>query len=536
MPKYPKNQKGKQPLSPRRGSDGRWPRLPPEPDPPDDREEKSSADEAPVTMGGLVIREPSPRPRRAAVQRPESPAGVRVSSQTGAIALSPASDNRKPELERTRPHPSSSHASLPTSNEHPKPKRQVTVETGTDEYVRPPKPPSPSIRRALHESVRGVSPESEQRDSILGKPAAHSSAKHGLREETQFHSVTSVTHRWKSSRNTQSNQRVMREHADRAEVYAQSAYEQSRAALDLISKSMDNVRSAFIEAKRARDRFHDLLSVSSRSRQNARRHAEVAPSRYLRGQVLDSEERPEAQHSVVSTTKLTPMGAPHDMGAHRMRVREWETGQREITPLRPAPEEPDRLTRQRAAPPTARADKVLAWYNLTSTDPSAPQRTAGEWVSWLDRRDHSKRNRSSQRAQTSSHGNESHSTSARPHGEGQSKSAQIRSTPKPNSKTKPATLHGQKTDTKKVSCFICGGDHYAKDCPPENRKAARGYTVRISSEDAPELLNDADSERQSNASTPHGGNAQAPEPDTRVRTMVATICCWRASNMTQMRS
>jgi len=56
-----------------------------------------------------------------------------------------------------------------------------------------------------------------------------------------------------------------------------------------------------------------------------------------------------------------------------MRVREWETSQREITP----PEEPD-LTRQRSALPAARADEALAWYNLTSTDPPAPQRTAGE--------------------------------------------------------------------------------------------------------------------------------------------------------------
>jgi len=114
----------------------------------------------------------------------------------------------------------------------------------------------------------------------------------------------------------------------------------------------------------------------------------------------------------------------------------------------------------------------------------------------------------------SSHGDEPRSTSARPHGEGQSKSAQIRSMPKPDSKTKPTTRHGQKTDTKKVSCFICDGDHYAKDCPPENRKAVRGYAVRISNEDAPELLSDADSERHSNASTPHGENALSPEPGT----------------------
>ena len=44
----------------------------------------------------------------------------------------------------------------------------------------------------------------------------------------------------------------MREHAERAEARAESAYEQNRAALELISKSMENVKDAFTEARRAR--------------------------------------------------------------------------------------------------------------------------------------------------------------------------------------------------------------------------------------------------------------------------------------------
>jgi hypothetical protein len=129
-------------------------------------------------------------------------------------------------------------------------------------------------------------------------------------------------------------------------------------------------------------------------------------------------------------------------------------------------------------------------------------------------RDHSKQSRSSQKAHTSSQGNNHYSMTAWPRREEQLKAAQIRSTPKPDSKTKLTTRHGHKTDQKKVSCFICGGDHYAQDCPPENRKAARGYAARISNEDAPEPLNDADLERHSNVSNPHGENAQSPEPDT----------------------
>ena len=64
MPKYPKNKKGKQPLRPQRGPDGRWKSLRPEPDPPDDQRAEAhlvtTIDEDPVTAGGLVIREPSP--------------------------------------------------------------------------------------------------------------------------------------------------------------------------------------------------------------------------------------------------------------------------------------------------------------------------------------------------------------------------------------------------------------------------------------------------------------------------------------------
>lgn len=54
----------------------------------------------------------------------------------------------------------------------------------------------------------------------------------------------------------------MCEHAEQAEAHAQSAYKQNCAALEFISKSMENVKDMFTEAKRTRDRFHDLLSTS----------------------------------------------------------------------------------------------------------------------------------------------------------------------------------------------------------------------------------------------------------------------------------
>src|SRR5258706_2860348 len=239
--------------------------------------------------------------------------------------------------------------------------------------------------------MRGASPESEQQDSSLGIPAAQSTAQNVPREETQFHSVLSHPPSETPSsfaRNSLSIERVLHEHTSRADAGAQSAYEQSRASLDLITKSMDNVRGAFTEAKRARDRFHDILLVSLRSRQSVRRHAAAtSPSvqraereaagdirkvaeyqRCVRSQVLDSDERWELQPSLVSswrlrsgmypvslscivegqndsmdlgtqvsTAKNTPSEASRDMNAHRLGVREWVANLQGDAPQRPVP-------------------------------------------------------------------------------------------------------------------------------------------------------------------------------------------------------
>ena len=193
--------------------------------------------------------------------------------------------------------------------------------------MRRPDHPATSRHRMNYDPMKGVSPESEQQDSVLGNPAAHSTAQNAFQGNTQFRSAVSTTppvSNSRFSRNTQSIQRVMREHAERAEARAQSAYEQNRAALNLISESMNNVRSAFTEAKRARDRYHDLLSVSSRSRESARRRSDAdAPSvhqaergsaedvhkvadyqRRVRSHVLGAEEHKEIQPSIVSSWHL----------------------------------------------------------------------------------------------------------------------------------------------------------------------------------------------------------------------------------------
>ena len=121
--------------------------------------------------------------------------------------------------------------------------------------------------------------------------------------------------------------------------------------------------------------------------------------------------------------------------------------------------------------------------------------------------------RSSQRDPVNSRGNSNAKPAARPHGEGQSRAAPPRANTKPDSRPKPAMRHPQKPGANKVSCFICGGPHYARDCPPENRKAARGYAVRIADEGAPDPANDADVEYHPADLVDEGENAQLPEPD-----------------------
>ena len=250
MPKYPKNKKGKRPLRPQRGPGGRWIPPPPDPEPPDDQgvgqdaHTAASVSETPVTAGGLVIRDVSPR-------RPLL--GPPVSTTTSEVLVRSARDDGR---ETAPPHRSSSviaDTAEPLAKQF---KRQpVTMEEVTDEEGGPPRR-IPSFGNPVHRNFDRASPESEQRDSVIGNPAAESTAQGALHEETQFHSLRSHSPSVgtsKFSRNTQSIQRVLREHAERAEARAQSAYEQSRSALDLISKSMDNVRGMFTEARRTCD-------------------------------------------------------------------------------------------------------------------------------------------------------------------------------------------------------------------------------------------------------------------------------------------
>ena len=87
---------------------------------------------------------------------------------------------------------------------------------------------------------------------------------------------------------------------------------------------------------------------------------------------------------------------------------------------------------------------------------------------------------------------------------------------KPDSKAKSAVKPGHKTGIAPVSCYECGGPHYARDCPHREKKAARGYAVRIEDKENDIPAPDAESEYHSTGSASEAGDASpvgATEPD-----------------------
>ena len=283
MSKYPPSKYPKQPTRLRRGPDGCWTPSLPEPEPPDDQRAgpaplvvRPRKHEAPVTVGGLVVRGSSPHPRSR---------GLPVNPQPGASPVRPATGNGK-DVEENPRSPSGLGATARPSSPRPAPAPRrptlVTVESTTGEDVSPHRRAFSPGHRKMNASTRRPSPEFEQRDSFAAwNPAVRSMARNVGRGNPQSEPAPSAVppvSTARRSRHRESVRREMREHAEQAEARANAAYEQNRAALELISKSMDNVRNAYAEAGRVRDRFHDLLSVSSRTRHKVRRHQELRTS------------------------------------------------------------------------------------------------------------------------------------------------------------------------------------------------------------------------------------------------------------------
>ena len=381
-------------------------------------------------MGGLVVRGSSPHPRSR---------GLPVNPQPAASPVGPATGNGKLVEENPR-SPSGLGATARPSSPRPAPAPRrptlVTVESITDEDVSPHRRAFSPGHRKMNASTRRPSPEFEQRDSFAAwNPAVRSMARNVGRSNPQSEPAPSaipLVSAARRSRRSESIRQEMREHAEQVEARAKAAYEQNRAALELISQSMDNVRNSFVEARHARDRFHELLSVSSRTRHNVRRHQELrtqsdqraerdtgddvrgtadyqcrsqglvsSTAAAQRSSMAPRNRRSETRstpllclaegkdasadpHARVSAAKLTPREAPRCVNTQEMRVREWVADQRRIWSRRPAPDAPD-FTGPQPSPPAARVD-IFAQGNPGIGDTPVRQATADRRVSWLDRR------------------------------------------------------------------------------------------------------------------------------------------------------
>src|SRR5258708_21764313 len=197
MKRITRNKKGKQPIRPRRGPDGRWLVQSPEPEPPDDQEAAYAAlsadrgDEAPITAGGLVIREPSPRA--------QSPTPLERTQPTPAPAAPVA--HGEPEVttqQQLVPIVVAPTASSP-SRERPVPQRRtlIAVESITDEDAKP-----RSVDR-LNGNQRPA--PSEYTSPSIGHPIAHSTANGAVDENTGYYPAS--IHASRFSRNSESLRR-----------------------------------------------------------------------------------------------------------------------------------------------------------------------------------------------------------------------------------------------------------------------------------------------------------------------------------------
>jgi beta-glucanase (GH16 family) len=157
-----------------------------------------------VTAGGLVIREPSPC---------LSPLGPPVSPQAGAVAIRPVTDNGEQATQQPPFLPVVAAITWlsPKWPQDAQRQAQVTVETVTDEEVGLSQQ-APTPIHHTYACMERASPESEQRDSILGNPIAWSMAQDAFQGNIQSHFVSSITlsiNKLRSSHNTQTIKWVM---------------------------------------------------------------------------------------------------------------------------------------------------------------------------------------------------------------------------------------------------------------------------------------------------------------------------------------
>ena len=286
-------------------------------------------------------------------------------------------------------------------------RNRVTVESVTDEDIAARRRP----RDERASSGIGSPPDAGQihvpRNHTVTSLHANSPANHGPRSEAplpigtgsagdstgaaRVEELLDDTHRSQGyrgsrfSRNSSSIERVLREHADRAEERTQTALDLNRKAMGLLMQSLESAQEARTEATRARERFEDLLSISSSHRERVRarqqaesesidrmardardRHRKQAEfERRLRSDVLTPEERLEMKPSPVSSWILENGKYPESSSRHAQAADASQNMGASVsiprgTPVRPSePRNPSRMS-------------VRDWVHFNTAHPPPP--------------------------------------------------------------------------------------------------------------------------------------------------------------------
>ena len=287
MAKKPGRGKGKHPIRPLRGTDGRFlpqgtdpPELPSlaavgSPPPPEDDD-----DGPPVTARGILMLEPTSRVEidLVATSRELEPGASGESERSTPPRRSPT-----PPLSSTRPR-----SDRQPVTETPRIRvAPITVETTTDESARQPRRPRGGFTFAAASHSHHPGPSAGYTDNRFDRfraawsepevPAKNTRGTDGedeaaiVAELLGSNGYSNVTvARTRSRHDTDSAERAMHSHADRAEQYTRDAFDSNRGALALLRRSMEQAQQARSEASRARERYDEILSISSRHREQIR--------------------------------------------------------------------------------------------------------------------------------------------------------------------------------------------------------------------------------------------------------------------------
>jgi hypothetical protein len=215
----------------------------------------------------------------------------------------------------------------------------------------------------LRESPHPISYSPQNRNPNPGEIVSAGSSAGAVRVEQLLNeeSRSQGHYESRSSCNSGSIEWVLREHTDQAEEHTQTALNLNRRVMELLMQSLKSTQEARTEVVQARERFEDLLSVSSCHRECARarhsaemesvehvahdardRHCKQADFKCrLRSNVLTNEERMELKPPPLSSWGFDSGLFPESTSRHaQAAVGSQELGASMSVPVQTPPRSP----------------------------------------------------------------------------------------------------------------------------------------------------------------------------------------------------